>query len=156
MDDGHEFASLDWIAKVNMKPNMPVRPSGSQVGTGTEHVKQEDTPSKKPWNPIKDESEDEDEDDEEYDSDEEDEEVEQLPPVQPPPMHGNTNWPRKQKKKRKSKRRSKVDRIQRTGIVDLNLTDNYGLKSKWGIREGARELIQNLYHPLLILLFRPL
>ena len=35
-------------------------------------------------------------------------------------------------------------RIERTGEVDLNLTDNYGKKSNWGVREGVRELIQNL------------
>jgi hypothetical protein len=47
------------------------------------------------------------------------------------------------------KKRRPADRVQRTGDVDLNLTDNYGRKSNWGIREGVRELIQNLYLPCL-------
>jgi len=37
------------------------------------------------------------------------------------------------------------ERIRRTGKVPLNLTRNYGLKSGWGMSQGFRELIQNLY-----------
>ena len=39
----------------------------------------------------------------------------------------------------------KKERIKRKGLFPLNLTKNYGRKSGWGIREGIRELIQNLY-----------
>lgn len=39
----------------------------------------------------------------------------------------------------------KKERIQRSGWVNLNLTKNYGLASGWGLREGIRELMQNLY-----------
>ena len=39
----------------------------------------------------------------------------------------------------------KKERIQRRGRVPLNMTRNYGRKSGWGVREGIRELIQNLY-----------
>ncbi len=70
---------------------------------------------------------DEDEDEDEEDSEEE----EQLPPAP-----GGVSSPG-------TKRKTK-ERIQRTGKVDLNLTDNYGKKSNWGVREGIRELIQNL------------
>jgi hypothetical protein len=38
----------------------------------------------------------------------------------------------------------KKERIKRTGLVGLNMTRNYGRKSGWGVREGIRELIQNL------------
>ena len=39
----------------------------------------------------------------------------------------------------------KKERIRRTGRIPLNLTENYGLRSGWGIHQGIRELIQNLY-----------
>ena len=39
----------------------------------------------------------------------------------------------------------KKERIKRKGRVPLNMTRNYGRKSGWGVREGIRELIQNLY-----------
>jgi hypothetical protein len=42
-------------------------------------------------------------------------------------------------------RKPKKDRVQRTGWVNLNLTNTYGLASGWGVREGIRELMQNLY-----------
>ena len=70
---------------------------------------------------------DEDEDEDEDDSEEDDQ--------WPPALGGSASAGTKRKTK---------DRIQRTGKVDLNLTDNYGKKSNWGVREGVRELIQNL------------
>ena len=39
----------------------------------------------------------------------------------------------------------KKERIERRGRIPLNMTRNYGRKSGWGVREGIRELIQNLY-----------
>lgn len=48
------------------------------------------------------------------------------------------------KVKRKPPKENK-ERVQRTGWVNLNLTKNYGLASGWGVREGIRELMQNLY-----------
>jgi hypothetical protein len=75
---------------------------------------------------------DEEDEEEDYDSEEDydlEEERESLAP-------GNTRPP--------IKKRQPKERIQRTGNVDLNLTENYGKKSNWGIREGVRELIQNL------------
>jgi hypothetical protein len=42
-------------------------------------------------------------------------------------------------------RKTKKDKVQRTGWVNLNLTNTYGLASGWGGREGIRELMQNLY-----------
>ena len=39
----------------------------------------------------------------------------------------------------------KKERIKRTGRVPLNMTRNYGRRSGWGVRQGIRELIQNLY-----------
>lgn len=38
----------------------------------------------------------------------------------------------------------KKERIRRRGRIPLNLTQNYGLRSGWGVRQGIRELIQNL------------
>ena len=38
----------------------------------------------------------------------------------------------------------KKERIKRSGRVPLNMTMNYGRRSGWGVREGIRELIQNL------------
>ena|SRR5579862_8515423 len=67
------------------------------------------------------------EDEEEDDSEEE----KQLPPA---PSGASSP-------KTKSKRR---ETIQRTGKVDLNITDNYGKKSNWGVEEGIKELIANL------------
>lgn len=37
------------------------------------------------------------------------------------------------------------ERIRRTGKIPLNLTSEFGLNSGWGMKEGFRELIQNLY-----------
>jgi hypothetical protein len=37
------------------------------------------------------------------------------------------------------------EKVLRLGWVDLNLTSNFGRASDWGVREGIRELIQNLY-----------
>jgi len=45
--------------------------------------------------------------------------------------------------------RTTKERIRRRGLFPLNLTSNYGRKSGWGVREGIRELLQNLY-PLLL------
>ena len=121
-----------------MKPGVKANVKGEKGGKAKETVKKEEPP-KKPWNPTKDESEDDEED---GDDDDDDESASERGGP-PSPVNGNTRrFKRRQSKKFKPRR--KGDRIQRTGIVDLNLTDNYGLKSNWGIREGVRELIQNL------------
>jgi|SRR5579859_5644184 len=128
-----------------MKPGVKANVKGEKGGKAKETVKKEEPP-KKPWNPTKDESEDDEEDgdDDEEDGDDDDDDESASERGGPPsPVNGNTRrFKRRQSKKFKPRR--KGDRIQRTGIVDLNLTDNYGLKSNWGIREGVRELIQNL------------
>ena len=43
--------------------------------------------------------------------------------------------------------RATKEKIRRRGFIPLNLTSNYGRKSGWGVREGIRELLQNLYLP---------
>lgn len=43
------------------------------------------------------------------------------------------------------KQDEKKPRIQRSGNVPLNLSRNYGQRSGWDIRQGIRELIQNLF-----------
>jgi len=43
--------------------------------------------------------------------------------------------------------RTTKGKIRRRGLIQLNLTSNYGGKSGWGVREGIRELLQNLYFP---------
>lgn len=43
------------------------------------------------------------------------------------------------------KKDEKKPRIQRTGKVPLHLSRNYGQRSGWDIRQGFRELIQNLF-----------
>jgi len=40
--------------------------------------------------------------------------------------------------------RTTKERIRRRGIIPLNLTNGYGKRSGWGVREGIRELLQNL------------
>jgi hypothetical protein len=42
-------------------------------------------------------------------------------------------------------RGTKKERIRRRGIIPVNLTSTYGQRSGWGIRQGIRELLQNLY-----------
>ena len=92
-------------------------------------------------------------DDDDYDEEEEDEEdedngSEESYDEEIPRIPGYTRFPfPKPEPKPKYKKPRTQDRIQRTGTVDLNLTENYGRKSNWGTREGARELIQNLYLP---------
>jgi hypothetical protein len=96
---------------------------------------------------------DDDEYDDDYDEEEEEEEDKDNEPEESydeeiPRIPGYTRFPfPKPEPKPKFKRQRTQDRIQRTGTVDLNLTENYGRKSNWGTREGARELIQNLYLP---------
>ena len=41
--------------------------------------------------------------------------------------------------------RTTKERIRRRGNIPLNLTSDYGRRSGWGVREGIRELLQNLY-----------
>jgi len=38
----------------------------------------------------------------------------------------------------------KKPRVRRTGRIPLNLTRSYGQRSGWGVRQGIRELLQNL------------
>ena len=40
------------------------------------------------------------------------------------------------------------ERILRRGVIPLSLISDYGQKSGWGVREGVRELLQNLYFTL--------
>src|SRR5436305_5182317 len=38
-----------------------------------------------------------------------------------------------------------MEKIQKKGLRGLNLTPDYCAKSGWGVEEGIRELLQNLY-----------
>jgi hypothetical protein len=46
-----------------------------------------------------------------------------------------------------SKDQSEKPRPRRTGYMPLNIIKSYGLLSGWGVRQGIRELLQNLYQP---------
>jgi hypothetical protein len=45
--------------------------------------------------------------------------------------------------------RERKERIRRKGRIPLNLTSSYARRSGWGVHEGIRELLQNLFPPLL-------
>lgn len=59
-------------------------------------------------------------------------------------------WGKKAPKKGTGSSKRPIERARRTGIVHLNLTSAYGNRNGWGVREGLRELLQNLYVTLLM------
>jgi hypothetical protein len=79
-----------------------------------------------------------DDSDEEYDSESSEESEDYDPWGTTGPQSSTDIGPRERK-----------ERIRRKGRIPLNLTSSYGRRSGWGVREGIRELLQNLFPPLL-------